>query len=123
MPLISLNVSKTQVLTDDVVNFIASAKNIIGNDITGKSEFYWDFDGDGRIDQKTTEPQVSYSYKRSGKYNMKLKVINNGTSNTKYQVIYVKNELKAGAQGYRIGDMIYFINTSNGTYDNVKWNL
>jgi len=54
---------------------------------------------------------------------MKLKVVSNGSSNTKYQVIYVKNELKASVSGYRIGDMTYILNTSRGTYDAAKWSV
>jgi PKD repeat protein len=128
MPLISLNVVNLNkdrwfFLADETVQFSASAKNIIGNEITDKSEYYWDFDGDSRIDQKTTEPQASYTYKKSGKYNMKVKVLYNGVSNTKYQLIYVKNELKANAVGYRIWDMTYFMNASRGTYDSAKWNI
>lgn len=117
MPLISLsivNLNKDRgfFLADETVEFSAAAKTILNIDVTDKSEYYWDFDGDSRIDQKTTEPRASHVYKQSGKYNMKVKVVNNGVSNTKYQVIYIKNELKANAIGYRIGDMTYFINTS-----------
>jgi hypothetical protein len=54
---------------------------------------------------------------------MKVKVVNNGVSNTKYQVIYVKNELKARVTWHRIGDMIYFLNSSIGSYDTAKWIL
>lgn len=123
MPLISLTVDKTQALTDENIKFSASAKNILGADITTKSEYYWDFDGDGHIDQKTTEPQANYTYKKSGKFNMKLKVTSNGTSNTKYQLIYIKNELKANTIGYRVGNTISFLNTSRGSYDSAVWTL
>lgn len=95
MPLINLSVDKTQALTDETINFSVSAKNILGADITGKSEYYWDFDGDGHTDKRSSEATASYAYKNSGRYNMKVKVVNNGVSNTKYQVVYVKNELKA----------------------------
>lgn len=97
MPLINLTTSKSQILTDEPIEFRVSAKNILGTDITSKSEYQWDFDGDGKIDKKTTEPKANYSYKSSGKYTMKVKVTYNGTSNTKYQLITVKNELKANA--------------------------
>jgi PKD repeat protein len=123
MPLISLTVDKSQILSDETVHFSATAKNILNTDITRKSEYFWDFDGDGRIEQKTTEPQASFTYKKSGKYNMKLKVVNNGASNTKYQLINVKNELKANVLWYQMGDMTYFFNTSRGTYDGAKWNI
>lgn len=128
MPLINLsvvNLNKDRwfFLAEETVEFSASAKTILNIDVTDKSEYYWDFDWDSRIDQKTTVPQASHKYKQSGKYNMKVKVVNNGISNTKYQVIYVKNELKAAVAGYRIGDMTYFINTSKWTYDSAKWIL
>jgi PKD repeat protein len=123
MPLITLSVDKSQVLTDDLVNFSVAARNILGKDITSVSEYYWDFDWDGHIDKKSNEPTATYSYKGSWRYNMKVKVVNNGVSNTKYQTIYVKNELKATVEGYQIGDRIYLINTSRGSYDKVAWNI
>jgi PKD repeat protein len=128
MPLISLSIVNFKkerwfFFPDETIEFSASAKNILGTDITDKSEYYWDFDGDSRIDQKTTTPQTSYKYKKSWKYNMKIKVVNNGISNTKYQVIYVKNELKARVIWHRMGDMVYFLNSSIGSYDTAKWIL
>ena len=123
LPLITLIIPKTQILTGEPIEFSASAKNILGTDITSKSEYFWDFDGDGKIDQKTTEPRATYTYRSSGKYNMKLKVVSNGSSNTKYQLIQVKNELKASALAYKKGDYTYFLNTSQGTYDMVHWKI
>jgi PKD repeat protein len=123
MPLISLSVDKSHALTEETLNFSASAKDILGKDITHTCEYFWDFDGDGRVDQKTTEPRITYVYKKSGKYNMKLKVINNGTSNTKYQAISIKNELKASLKAYRIGNSLYLMNTSRGSYDRVEWKV
>ncbi len=123
LPLITLTVPKSQVLVDENIDFSVTAKNILGIDITNKSEYSWDFDGDGKIDKKTPEPRTTFAYKSSGKYNMKVKVTYNGVSNTKYQVITVKNELKAAALGYKNGDTFYFINTSQWSYDNVKWKI
>ncbi len=123
LSIVNLNKERGFFLADETVEFSASAKTILNIDVTDKSEYYWDFDGDSRIDQKTTEPRASHIYKKSGKYNMKVKVVNNGVTNTKYQVIYVKNELKANVTGYRIGDMTYFMNTSKWTYDAAKWIL
>lgn len=123
MPLISLSTPKTQILTDEPIEFNVSAKNILGTDITSKSEYQWDFDGDGKIDKKTTEPKVSTSYKSSWKYTLKVKVTYNGTSNTKYQLITVKNELKASVQWYRHWDYVYLLNTSQWTYDRALWKI
>lgn len=123
MPLISLSTPKTQVLTDETIEFNVTAKNILGSDITSKSQYQWDFDGDGKIDKKTTEPKASYLYKTSWKYTMKVKVTYNWTSNTKYQLITVKNELKANVQWYRHWDYIYLLNTSQWTYDRSLWRI
>jgi PKD repeat protein len=41
------------------------AKTIVGNNITKSSEYAWDFDGDGRFDEKTNNPTVNYTYKNS----------------------------------------------------------
>lgn len=46
MPLITLTADKSQVLSEDLINFSVTAKDILGRDITAKSEYYWDFDGD-----------------------------------------------------------------------------
>jgi hypothetical protein len=44
---------------------------------------------------------------------MKLRVTNNGVSNSKYQIIHVRNKLKADVFGYRLPDgRLYFINAS-----------
>ena len=98
LPLITLSIPKTQLLTGEKAEFSVTAKNILGTDLTPKSEYVWDFDGDGKIDAKTTTPQADHVYTTSGKYTMKVKVVYNGVSNTKYQVINVKNELKANVK-------------------------
>ncbi len=89
-------------------------KTIIpGVNITNKSEYAWDFDGDGRIDEKSTLPSIEHVYTKSGDFNMKVRVTNNGVSNSKYQTIHVKNKLKADVYGYKLPDgRTYLINAS-----------
>jgi hypothetical protein len=113
MPLISLTVPKTTVYAGEKVDVSAEAKTIVGTSITKNAEYAWDFDGDGKFDEKSTVPRASHIYKNSGTYSLRVRVTNNGVSNTKYQTIYVKNILKASARGYALpnGD-IYLINTS-----------
>ncbi len=101
MPLISLKTPRSQVLAGETIEFFVQAKTILGTDITNKSEYAWDFDGDGKIDKKTAESRVTHIYQNTGNYNMKVKVTYNGTSNSKFQNITVKNELKARVQGYQ----------------------
>lgn len=123
MPLITLSVPQTQVLAGESVSFGVSAKTIVGTDITGKSEYQWDFNGDGKIDKKTTESRTSYTYPSSGNYTAKVKVTYNGTSNSKYQNIVVKNELKANVRWYKTDESVHLMNTSNGSYDSVLWQI
>lgn len=123
IPLITLLTPKSQVLAGETVNFVVSAKTILGTDITSKSDYQWDFNGDGKIDRKTSEARTSYTYMNSWNYAAKVKVTYNGSSNTKYQNIIVKNELKANVHGYRTPNTIYLINTSSGIYDSAFWQM
>lgn len=121
LPLITLNTWNSTVLAGQPIDFVVTAKNILGTDITNKSTYQWDFDGDGRIDKKTTEPHVNYVYPNSGNFNMKVKVSYNGISNSKFQTMIVKNELKSGIKAYQSGDNILLVNTSEGSYDAASW--
>ena len=122
MPLITLNVPNKIIKVGQNVTFSAEAKTIIGTNVTNKSQYSWDFDGDGKIDEKTNTPSISHTFNRAGDYNMRVRVTNNGVSNTKYHTISVRNELKAKAIGYRLPNgQIYLLNTSQGVYDKAKW--
>lgn len=123
MPLIGLKVDKTQALTEESLTFSVTVKNLMGQDVTSRCEYAWDFDGDGKIDQKWPNPTINHKYLTSWRFNMKVKVTNNGTSNSKYQVINIRNELKAEAKGYKFGDQVMFINMSRGTYDRTSWSI
>jgi hypothetical protein len=55
---------------------------------------------------------------------MKIRVTNNGVSNSKYQIIHVKNKLKAAAYGYKLPDnKIYLMNASEGSYETARWDI
>jgi PKD repeat protein len=124
LPLISLSTPKTAILAGDSMRVSVEAKTILGTNITKKSEYSWDFDGDGKFDEKTSEASVDHVYKNPGTYSLKVRVTYNGVSNTKYQTIYVKNELRAKVAWYRLPDgRVYFMNTSNGIYDKALWNI
>ncbi len=125
LPLITLTTPKTVVNVGEQTRFSVEVKTIIpGVNITNKAEYAWDFDGDGRIDEKSTVPTIEHVYPRSGDYNMKVRVTNNGVSNSKYQTIHVKNKLQASVYGYRLPDnRVYLINTSEGSYNKAVWEL
>lgn len=122
MPLITLSLPKNSALVGEAIKISAGAKTIIGTDITKSAEYAWDFDGDGRYDEKTTNPTVNYTYKNSGTYSVKVRVTYNGVSNVKYWTITIKNPLKASAVGYSLSDgSVYLMNTSEGQYDTATW--
>ncbi len=125
LPLINLSVSKSTINVGEKVLFSADVKTIIpGVNITNKSEYAWDWDGDGRIDEKSTTSSIEHIYTRAGDYNMKIRVTNNGVSNSKYQKIQVKNKLKAGVYGYKLPDnRIYLMNASEGAYETSRWEV
>lgn len=124
MPLITLNVPKKTVKAGEKVRFTVDAKTIMGTNITNKSQYAWDFDGDGKVDDKGTNPNWEYTYTKAGDYNMKVRVTNNWVSNTKYYTISVRNELKASYIGYKLPwDKLYLMNTSQGVYDTTQWTL
>lgn len=113
LPLISLKTNNKAVKVGQQVNFIAEAKTILGTDITNKAQFAWDFDGNGRIDEKSSTPNISHTYNKAGDYTARVRVTNNGVTNTKTITVTVRNELKASVQAYRLpGDRLYVINTS-----------
>jgi hypothetical protein len=124
MPLISLTTPKNSILAGESIHLSAEAKTIVGTNITKNAEYAWDFDGDGKIDERSTTPSIDHTYKISGTYNLKVRVTYNGVSNTKYATIYVKNALKAKAIGYKLpnGD-ISLVNVSSGPYDKALWNI
>lgn len=124
MPLITLNIPSKIIKVGQKTTFSADAKTIMGTNVTNKSQYSWDFDGDGRIDEKTSTNSVTHTYTKAGDYNVRVRVTNNGVSNTKYHSISVRNELKASVQGFKIpGDKVLIMNTSQGAYDKAKWTI
>ncbi len=124
MPLIALTMPKSAVLVGENVHMSAEAKTIIGANITKNAEYAWDFDGDGKFDERSANPSVNHVFKNSGTYAMKVRVTYNGVSNTKYGTIYVKNPLKADASIYELADgSLYIMNTSEWLYDRTTWTI
>lgn len=122
-PLISLKADKTNVNAGEKIKFDAIVKNVLQNDISGKSEYKWDFDGDGFYDESGSNPTVTRSYDKPGTFNMKVKVTYKGISNTKYQTVTVKNDLRPSAEYIAIGRKFIFLNTTPGVYQTAKWNV
>lgn len=124
LPLITLTANNKIVKIGQPVNISAQVKTILGTDVTSKAQYSWDFDGDGRIDERSSTSSISHTFQKAGEYKVRVRVTNNGVSNTKTINIIVRNELKAGVQGYRLpNDQLYLLNTSVGVYDKAQWKI
>jgi PKD repeat protein len=125
LPLITLTTPQTVINVWEKARFSVDVRTIVpGVNITNRAEYAWDYDGDGRIDEKSTLPSIEHIYTKSGDFNMKVRVTNNGVSNSKYQTIHVKNKLKANVNGYKLPDgRIYLLNASEWSYDSARWTI
>lgn len=122
-PLITLKTSKSSAHVGESLAFQANVKNILQQDITDKVEYKWDYDGDGFYDETTSAPSVKHTYDKPGSFNMKVKAIYKGISNTKYSQITIRNELRPNLEYYGIGSRYVFMNTTGGVYTKVKWTV
>ncbi len=122
-PLIDLNVNDSSVSIGDDVVFTANVKNILGKDISGESQFFWDFDGDGFYDKETKENIAPYKYTKSWEFYAKVKVKHKGFSNVRNTPINVSNKLVADFDYISIGNKIIFINKSSGKIEKITWDL
>ena len=100
-----------------------SVRTALESDVSDKSEYRWDIDGDGFYDIKTSTPFYEFQYKYPGEYNPKVKVTHKGISATKSLTIVVKNRLIAKATLQTIGNKLVAYNTSSGIFKNVNWYL
>ncbi len=122
-PLITLEVDKTNISTNDEINFKVSAKDILWKDISGKVEYKWDFDWNWFYEQASSSPQISHVYTMPWTFNFKVKATYKWISNTKYQIITVKNVLKPNFEYYAIWGKLVLFNTSKWTYNGALWTL
>ncbi len=122
-PLVDFRVNKTSIMAGDSVVFQASAKNVLGTDITERSEYAWDFDGDGFYDVETQEPSVEHTYETSGTFYAKVRVKYKGMTNVRTIEVNVSNVLEPDFEYTSIWDKFIFYNTSRGKVDSVVWNM
>ena len=64
-PLIDFKVNKNSLYIGEEAVFNATVKNVLGQDITAKSEFAWDFDGDGFYDKETSIGNITNKFENS----------------------------------------------------------
>jgi PKD repeat protein len=122
-PLVDLKSSDSNVGLGEEVVFTATAKDILGQDLTTKSKYSWDFDGDGFYDMETSEATAKYKFSKSGTFYSKVKVKYKGLSSTRNITLSVSNKLVADFEYISIGNKFIFFDTSLGQIDNYSWDL
>ena len=122
-PLVKLSVDDSSVSIWDEINFIAEVENILGQDITNKATYSWDFDWDGFYDKETTTWKTSYKYISSGEKHAKVKVKYKWFSNTKSVTVDVSNVLSPDFWYISIWNKFVFFDKSRWTTDSSEWNL
>ncbi len=119
----SLAAPANTVIAGKQVTFTTSTTNLLDDNITDKTVFKWDFDGDGFYDKNATGSTATYTYQRPGIYRAKVKALYKGVSNTRTIQITVTNDLKPSFDYIAIGRMIILVNSTRGVYNNVTWEL
>ncbi|MDD5770218.1 MAG: PKD domain-containing protein, partial [Candidatus Gracilibacteria bacterium] len=122
-PLIDFKVNKNSAYIGEEVIFNATVKNILGQDITSKSSYAWDFDGDGFYDKESSVGSITYKYQNSGTFYTKVRVKYKGMTNVRTIEMNVANILAPKFDYISLGDKYLFFNTSGGKTDKVDWDL
>ena len=122
-PLVKLKVNDSSIAIWEDVIFTANTENILGQDLTKKVKYSWDFDWDGFYDQESDSNIVTYKYTKSWKMYAKVKAKYKWFSNTKTVTIDVSNILKPDFWYISIwSKFIYFYNWL-WTADSYEWDL
>jgi len=122
-PIVDLSVNDSSVIVGEEITFVATAENILGENIEKDAVFSWDFDGDGFYDTQTNEAKTTYSYKKSWEFYAKVKVKYRGISSTKNVTMNVSNKLVADFEYFSIGNKFIFFDTSGGQIESRSWDL
>lgn len=122
-PLIKLTADKSSISTWDEINFDVKVNDVLWRDISDKVEYKWDFDWDWFYDETGKSWKLTHKFTTSWNINFKVKVTYKWISNTKFQLISVKNVLKPNFEYYSIWNKLVLFNTSEWNYTAVTWDL
>ncbi len=122
-PIISLKANNTSVSVWEEVIFTADVENILTQNISKDSKFYWDFNWDWFYDKETVWSTVSYKYEKPGEMRVKLKVSHKGFSNTRTLLVNVSNVLNPKFSYISIWDQVIFFNETTGSVSKYLWDM
>ena len=122
-PLVDLSLNDSSLSIGEEVIFTTTAKNILGQDLSKKVTYSWDFDGDGFYDKETTTPSVTHKFDISWTFYSKVKVKHKGISSTKTVTLNVSNVLTPDFDYISIWNKIIFFDTSKWKVETRSWDL
>ena len=122
-PLVKLLVDDSSISIWDDITLTASVENILGQDLSNKVKYSWDFDGDWFYDRETTDNIVSYKYISSWEKHAKVKAKYKWFSNTRSITINVSNVLKPDFGYISIWSKFIFFDKSLWTAESYEWDL
>ncbi len=122
-PLVDFKVNKNNLFIWEEAIFSAKVKNVLWQNITDKSEFAWDFDGDGFYDKETPSWEISHKFENSGTFYTKVRVKYKGMTNVRTIEMNVANMLEPNFKYISIWDTMVFFDTSSGKYDKSVWDM
>jgi len=122
-PLVNLSVNDSSIAIWDEAIFTASVENILGQDLSNKVKYSWDFDWDGFYDKESDSKTESYKFLSSGEKHIKVKTKYKWFSNTKTITINVSNVLKPDFWYISIWSKFIFFDQSIGSIDSKQWDL
>lgn len=122
-PLVKLTVDDSSVAIWDEVTFTSNVENILGQDLSKKVKYSWDFDWDGFYDKESSSNTETYKYLTSGEKHIKVKAKYKWFSNTKSITINVSNVLKPDFWYISVWSKFIFFDESIWTSDTTVWDL
>ncbi len=122
-PLVKLSVNDSSVAMWDEVVFTAWVENILGQDLSDKVKYSWDFDWDGFYDKESTSKTESYKYLSSWEKHVKVKAKYKWFSNTKTITVNISNVLKPDFWYISVWSKFIFFDQSIGSLDSRNWDL
>ncbi|NDK08191.1 PKD domain-containing protein, partial [Candidatus Gracilibacteria bacterium] len=123
-PLVDLTVNDSSVSVGDQVEFTTKIKNVLGQDLTSKTTYSWDFNGDGFYDKEVTgNGTITHKFENSGSFHVKVKAKYKGISNVKSVTVDVVNTIVPDFDYISIYNKTIFLNKTLGKYDDVSWDL
>jgi len=122
-PLVSLKVNDSTVAIWDEVVLTASVENILGQDLTNKVKYSWDFNWDGFYEKETIKNSVTHEYLSSWEKHVKVKAKYKWFSNTRTVTIAVSNVLKPDFGYISIWNKFIFFYDWIWVADSYKWDL